>query len=486
MPRLSIARLTLTLLAIAGALAPAAQAQYSVPADNPFVSNPLARHEIYVFGMRNPYRWSFDRSTGDMWIGDVGGIQEEITHLPRASASGANLGWNCRSGTAVQSGCTPTGNYVAPVHTYPSGPDVVIGGYVVRDPDLPGFSGRYLFGRIDSGIYQLEANGSATPKASVPAVSSFGEDGFGRLYVTSLGGQVFRLGQNGATLTANPIGSFDQPLGVAAAPGDTQRLFVVEKGGVVKVRIGGQVSNFLDITALVRTIGGEEGLLAFAVAPDYATSGRVFAYYVDNAGNLQLDEYRRTAAAPDLADAATRRPILTIPHPGADNHNGGQLLFGPDGKLYLSTGDGGGQGDVNGDAQSLSSLLGKILRLDVGIPPSAVDTVAPILRAKTKARQRLLRLRGAIAYVRCSENCAVVAGGRLRVGKRAYKLRRVKTLTPVGKRARMKVRLGAKARRAIVRGLRAHRRIRVEVRLRARDATGNRSKAATRVVRLRR
>src|SRR5918994_7461640 len=101
MPRLSATRLTLTLLVLAGLLAPAAQAQYTIPADNPFVGNPLARHEIYVYGMRNPYRWSFDRLTGDIWIGDVGGIQEEVTHLPRATAPGANLGWNCLSGTAV-------------------------------------------------------------------------------------------------------------------------------------------------------------------------------------------------------------------------------------------------------------------------------------------------------------------------------------------------------------------------------------------------
>ena len=485
MSHLSIARLiALTLLVLAGALAPAVQAQYTVPPDNPFVSNPLARGEIYVYGMRNPYRWSFDRLTGDMWIGDVGGIQEEVTHLPSARASGANLGWNCLSGTAVQTGYTPA-NYVAPVHTYASGPDVVIGGYVVRDPDLSGFSGRYLFARLNSGIYRLEPNGSASEQASVTGVSGFGEDGVGHLYVTSLNGQVYRLGQNGSNLTTTSIGSFTEPLAVAAAPGDSQRLFVVEKAGTIKLRTGAQVSDFLDISTLVRT-GGEEGLLAFAVAPDYATSGRVFAYYVNGAGDLQLDEYRRTAAGPDRADPATRKPILTISHPGAANHNGGQLLFGPDGRLYLSTGDGGGQGDVNGDAQSQASLLGKILRIDVGIPPSALDTVAPTLRAQAKRRQRLLRLRGAVAYVRCSENCAVVVGGRLHVGKRSYRLRRVKTLGPANKRVRMKVPLGAKARRAIKQGVRRHRRIRIDVTLRARDAIGNRSNPATRAVQLRR
>jgi glucose/arabinose dehydrogenase len=486
MSHLSVARLTLTLLVLAGALAPAAHAQYQVPADNPFVSTPGARGEVYVYGMRNPFRWSFDRLTGDMWIGDVGGIQEEITHLPVANAAGANLGWNCLSGTAVQNpNCTPA-NYYAPVHTYPSGPDVVIGGYVVRDSDLPAFAGRYLFGRLNSGIYQLEANGSATPKANVSALSSFGEDGTGHLYVTSLAGPVYRLGQNGTNLTTTSIGNFAQPLAVAAAPGDTERLFIVEKAGTIKVRTSGQLSDFLDLTSLVRTTGGEEGLLAFAVAPDYATSGRVFAYYVNKAGDLQLDEYRRTADGPDRSDLGTRRPILTIPHPLADNHNGGQLLFGRDGKLYLSTGDGGGQGDTNGDAQNLGSLLGKVLRLDVGIPASAVDTVAPALRSRVKGRQRVLRLRGAVAYVRCSEACSVVAGGRLRIGKREYRLRRVGKAVDGVHRARLKVLLTTRSRRALKNALKRHRKVSVRVNMRARDATGNRSALARKTVRVRR
>jgi glucose/arabinose dehydrogenase len=486
MPRLSIARLTLTLLALAAALAPAAQAQYTVPTDNPFVANPLARHEIYVLGMRNPYRWSFDRLTGDMWIGDVGGNnpdQEEITHLRAGSIAGANLGWNCFSGTVVKQSCGIANDH-PPVYQYPSGSDVVIGGYVVRDPDLPAFAGVYLFGKIASGIYRLDG-GTATNTGVNVTVSGFGEDGAGHLYVTSLDGPVYRLTQNGSALGVSSIGNFTQPLAVAAAPGDTTRLFIVEKTGKVKVRIGGAVSDFLDLSSLINS-ASEQGLLAFAVAPDYATSGRVFAFYTDNSNDLQLDEFRRTAESPDRSELATRRPILTIQHDQALNHNGGQLLFGSDAKLYLSTGDGGTQGDPEGDAQSLSSLLGKIIRIDVGIPPSAVDRVAPKLRTKAKKRQRLLRLRGAIAYARCSENCVIQAGGRLHVGKRVYRLRRVQRLQPANKRARLKVPLGAKARRAIVRGLRRHRGIRVEVTLRARDATGNSSRLVRKNVRLRR
>jgi glucose/arabinose dehydrogenase len=486
----STARLTLTLLVLAGALAPSAQAQYSVPPDNPFVGTPGARGEIYVSGMRNPYRWSFDRANGDMWIGDVGGSAsgndfEEITHLPAASSRGANLGWNCLSGNATESGCTPA-NYFPPVHTYASGPDVVVGGYVVRDPDLPGFAGSYLFGKFNTGVYQLQANGTATSlNVSAPGLSGFGEDGVGHLYATSLNGPVYRLSQNGSALALTSIGNFTQPLAVAAAPGDTERLFIVQKTGAVRVRTGGQVSDFLDISSLINT-AGEQGLLAFALAPDYATSGRVFAYYTDKGNDLQLDEFRRTGEGPDRSDLSTRRPLLTIQHDQAMNHNGGQLLFGPDGKLYLSTGDGGTQGDPEGDAQSLGSLLGKVLRLDVGIPPAAVDTVAPRLRTKVKRRQRVLRLSGVVAYARCNEACSVVAGGQLRIGKRAYRLRRVgKTLDGVH-RVRTRPSLAPRARRALKRALKRHRKVSVRVNLRARDATGNRSPLARKTVRVRR
>jgi hypothetical protein len=358
----------------------------------------------------------------------------------------------------------------------------VIGGYVVRDPDLPAFAGVYLFGKIASGIYRLDG-GTATATGVNVTVSGFGEDGVGHLYVTSLDGPVYRLTQNGSALGVSSIGNFSQPLAVAAAPGDTGRLFVVEKTGKVRVRIGGQVSDFLDLSSLINS-AGEQGLLAFAVAPDYATSGRVFAFYTDNANDLQLDEFRRTAEGPDRSELATRRPILTIQHDQAQNHNGGQLLFGSDAKLYLSTGDGGTQNDPENDAQSLGSLLGKIIRIDVGVPPSAVDRVAPTLRGKAKRRQRLLRLRGAIVYARCNENCVIQAGGRLHVGKRVYRLRRVQKLQPANKRARLKVPLGAKARRAIVRGRARHRGVRVEVTLRARDATGNRSRLLRKSVRL--
>ena len=181
------------------------------------------------------------------------------------------------------------------------------------------------------------------------------------------------------------------------------------------IRQGGVVSEFLNLTSLITTAGGEQGLLAFAAAPDYATSGRVFAYYTNKSNDLQLDEFRRTGEGPDRSDLATRRPLLTIQHQQAQNHNGGQLLFGRDKRLYLSTGDGGTQGDPEGDAQSLASLLGKIIRIDVGIPPddgrrdraaAAHAGQGPPARAAHARRRRLRALQRGLRRRRRQAGCA--------------------------------------------------------------------------------
>jgi glucose/arabinose dehydrogenase len=499
-PDLAAARLTVGALVVAAllaALAPAAQAQtaYTIPLDNPFVGTPGARGEVYAYGLRNPFRWSFDRLTGDMYVGDVGGSNEEVTRVSRVSQPGANLGWNCYSGTAHVHPCDPP-NYIGPVFDFTSSADVVIGGYVVRDPALPAFAGRYIYARFNTGV-RIRQAGALPPEASTSldlnSISGFGEDGMGHLYVTSLAGSVHRLVQTGDALDKVSVGNFDQPLAVAAPPGDPDRLFIVEKPGRVRNRDG---SEFLDLTALVRDSGFEEGLLAFAVAPDYATSGRIYAFYNDNNGDLQVDEYTRTA--PDRSAVSTRRPIITITHNQADNHNGGQMLFGPDGYLYLSTGDGGTQEDPEGDAQSLGSLLGKIIRIDVDpapgapAPPPAApirDTRAPRLRARVPRRQQVLKLRGAIAYAGCNERCTVTARGVLRFGKRRLRMirvRRVARASQQGRRTRLKVRLKRKQVRTLRRSLRRGRRASVRLTLRASDAAGNRSRPARYTVRVRR
>jgi glucose/arabinose dehydrogenase len=162
------------------------------------------------------------------------------------------------------------------------------------------------------------------------------------------------------------VGRFSGPLYVAQPAGEGRRLFVVEQGGRIRVVRDGHVLSrpFLDISSQV-VAGGEQGLLGLAFAPDYASSGRFYVDYTDRAGDTRIVEYRR-GSSPDRADPGSARQLLFQDQPES-NHNGGQLAFGPDGLLYVGLGDGGGGDDQHGpigNAQSLGTLLGKILRID--------------------------------------------------------------------------------------------------------------------------
>jgi glucose/arabinose dehydrogenase len=168
----------------------------------------------------------------------------------------------------------------------------------------------------------------------------------------------------GAKLTR--IGRFDSPVYVTQPPDERRRLFVVEQGGrIVVVRDGHALPTpFLDLSAQV-VAGGEQGLLGLAFAPDYPQSGRFYVDYTDTNGDTRIVEYRR-GASPDRADPGSARQLIFQDQPES-NHNGGQLAFGPDGLLYVGLGDGGGGYDQHGpigNAQSLGTLLGKILRID--------------------------------------------------------------------------------------------------------------------------
>jgi len=174
---------------------------YGVPADNPFAGRNGARAEIYSYGLRNPWRFSFDRSTGDLTIGDVGqNAIEEIDFARKGEARGANYGWRPFEGRR-RNFDEPAPGAVAPVLELPNPPNCsVTGGYVVRDRGVPGLLGRYVYGDFCKGelrAVRLSA-GSASGDRSlglrkVDSLSSFGEDGIGRVYVVSLGGPVYRF-----------------------------------------------------------------------------------------------------------------------------------------------------------------------------------------------------------------------------------------------------------------------------------------------------
>lgn len=165
----------------------------------------------------------------------------------------------------------------------------------------------------------------------------------------------------GGRLALRPIGRFREPVHVAAAPGYPRLLFVVEQPGrVVVLRGGRRAGSFLDLRRRVG-YGGERGLLSIAFPPDYRSSGRFYVYYTDRAGTIRVDEFRRRGTV--RAAPGSRRPVLAVPHPRYPNHNGGQLQFLGE-LLFIGTGDGGSGGDPENNAQSLDSLLGKLLRID--------------------------------------------------------------------------------------------------------------------------
>lgn len=156
----------------------------------------------------------------------------------------------------------------------------------------------------------------------------------------------------------------DFPLYLISAPHDNSRLFVVEKGGVIRIIKNGTLlkSPFLDIRNLVSR-GSEQGLLGFAFDPDYVKNGRFYVSYTDTAGNSSIVRYL-VSGNPDIARPAADRFLLKIDQPYA-NHNGGEIAFGPDGHLYIGMGDGGSGNDPYGNGQDLTDLLGSILRIDV-------------------------------------------------------------------------------------------------------------------------
>jgi glucose/arabinose dehydrogenase len=175
---------------------------YGVPSDNPFVGRSGARGEIYSYGLRNPWRYSFDRRTGDLAIGDVGQDQvEEIDFVRRGKGRGANFGWRPFEGRSRYTPGESAPGAVPPVITRSHGDGwcSITGGVVVRDPDLPALRGRYVFGDFCKGrilsakLSAGHASGVRNTPLKVDSLSSFGEDARGRVYAVSLSGSVFRL-----------------------------------------------------------------------------------------------------------------------------------------------------------------------------------------------------------------------------------------------------------------------------------------------------
>lgn len=163
------------------------------------------------------------------------------------------------------------------------------------------------------------------------------------------------------------------------APAGNPSLFIVEKGGTIRVVKNGalQPMPFLDLRSKVST-GSEQGLLSVAFHPQYASNGLFFVNYTDVKGDTRIERYK-VSGNPDAADPASAKLILAIDQPYS-NHNGGHVLFGPDGKLYIGVGDGGSGGDPRGNGQNPGALLGSLLRIDVdGGDPYAIPADNPFV-----------------------------------------------------------------------------------------------------------
>ena len=365
---------------------------YTIPAGNPFTGSGI-RDEIYALGLRNPFRFSFDRRGGTIAIGDVGqGSWEEVDFGAVRAAAGANFGWNTFEGTH-DAGCGADGapilrGHTPPIHEYPhSGAEhtgcSITGGVVVRDRDLPTLYGRYVFADFCTGdLRSLVAGpGGASDEGSVgvriPNPTSFASGRRGRLYATSQAGGLYRIeaaperprrplaGDGRGGFKADAIARFESPTYVHGPSGARGLVFVVEQRGTIRMikdgkRLGGK---FLDIRNRVQS-GGERGLLSVAFSPVYRKNRRFYVFYTDRRGDLVVAELKASRKNPRNAREGSHRRVLRIRHRSASNHNGGQLQFGPDRKLYISTGDGGGAGDPAENAQDRGSLLGKILRID--------------------------------------------------------------------------------------------------------------------------
>ncbi|GLU50757.1 PQQ-dependent sugar dehydrogenase [Dyadobacter frigoris] len=167
------------------------------------------------------------------------------------------------------------------------------------------------------------------------------------------------------------------PIQLVNAGDGTNRIFIVEKTGAIKAYSAtyDALGTFLTVAGILTD--GEQGLLSLAFHPDYAANGLFFVYYTNSDGNLEIARYKVNSVNPDVADPGSKLVVLTVPHPGQANHNGGELHFGNDGNLYLSIGDGGGGNDPNNNAQDPTRLLGKILRITVNTTDSGLPYTTP-------------------------------------------------------------------------------------------------------------
>ncbi len=274
---------------------------------------------------------------------------------------------------------TETNAPVASVTVIPATASVEVNGIVQLTAELRDTQGNLLEGREIAwssetpDFASVDEDGLVTGRAAgttMITATSEGQSGSAELTVS---------GVTTAIALAPIVDGLANPVYLTAPPGDNDRVFIVEKGGVISIVKDGQqlAEPFLDISNLVSN-GSEQGLLSMAFHPAYAENGRFYVYYTDTGGDTEVVQYTVTAD-PDVADPASASPIISVEQPFS-NHNGGLLLFGSDGMLYIGLGDGGSAGDPQDHGQNLGTLLGTILRIDVdGGTPYAIPSDNPFV-----------------------------------------------------------------------------------------------------------
>ncbi len=392
---------------------PKADGGYSVPRSNPYVGKP-GRDEIYSIGLRNPFRFSFDPKTENLWVADVGfNTWEEIDKATARRANDGNFGWRLFEGPDPCSSCgfgpgtDPPPHYIPPVHAYPHSVaageergNVIVGGLVVRSKRLPSLDGDYIYSDNYAGdlrSFDPRTDTESGLGLSVLGPASFVADLNGSVDITALyDNHVYRLvdfsaahaartpasaprtgdGRGGVRLAQ--VGNFDSPDYVTSAPGVAKTIYVVERAGRVIAYRNGHKHRFLNIKGRTTT-DGERGLLSIAFDPHFQRNHLVYSYSTNRQGNIEIDEFHASARK---ARKRSRRKVIEIPHPGESNHNGGTIQFGPGGLLYFGTGDGGAGGDPPENAQNKHVLLGKLIRINPhkhGHKPYSVPRTNPFV-----------------------------------------------------------------------------------------------------------
>jgi glucose/arabinose dehydrogenase len=183
------------------------------------------------------------------------------------------------------------------------------------------------------------------------------------------------------------VSGLAKPLGLAAPADGSGRLFLLEQAGTIRVFQNGSLlpNPLLDITGRVGSRSTEQGLLGIALHPDFAKNGFFYVNYTDVNGNTVIARFQVSAQDPNQADPNSEKVLLRVGQP-YPNHNGGSMVFGPDGYLYMGLGDGGSAGDPHGNGQNTNVLLGKLLRVDVnGGAPYAIPPANPFANGGGKA-----------------------------------------------------------------------------------------------------